>query len=79
MTSSLLTLGDHERSKSKSPRFQGLISGKGADLGPMLPWWESGMLYIYFTVVLALIGMSTYGSLLAGGVFCCPSGLSCYT
>ncbi len=31
-----LTLGDLERSKSRSPRFQSLISHYGAILGPML-------------------------------------------
>ena len=36
ITSSLWTLGDLERSKSKSLRFQSLISRKGAELGPML-------------------------------------------
>ncbi len=37
MTPSLLTLSDLERSKSRSTRFQTLISHKGAELGPMLP------------------------------------------
>ena len=36
MTSSLLTLGDLERSKSRSLGFQNLVSRKGAELGPML-------------------------------------------
>ncbi len=36
ITSSLWTLGDLERSKSKSLRFQSLISRKGAALDPML-------------------------------------------
>ena len=36
MTQSLLTLSDLERSKSRSLRFQRLISRKGAELGPML-------------------------------------------
>ena len=31
-----LTLSDLERSKSRSPRFQSVISHKGAKLGPML-------------------------------------------
>ncbi len=37
ITLSHLTLGDLERSKSKSLRFQSLISCKGAELGRMLP------------------------------------------
>ncbi len=36
MTSSLLTLSDPERSKSRSLGFQSLISRKGAELGLML-------------------------------------------
>ncbi len=36
ITSSPWTLGDLERSKSKSLRFQSLISRKGAELDPML-------------------------------------------
>ncbi len=36
MTPSLLTLSDLERSKSRSVRFQSLISRKGAELDPML-------------------------------------------
>ena len=36
MTSSLLTLSDLDRSKSRSLGFQILIYRKGADLGPML-------------------------------------------
>ncbi len=36
MTPLLLTLSDLERSKSRSLRFQSLISHKGAKLGPML-------------------------------------------
>ncbi len=36
MTPSHLTLRDPERSKSRSLRFQSLISSKGADLDPML-------------------------------------------
>ncbi len=36
MTPSLLILSDVERSKSKSFRFQDVISRKGAELGPML-------------------------------------------
>ena len=36
ITSSLWTLGDLERSKSKSLRFQSLLSRKGAELDPML-------------------------------------------
>ncbi len=36
MTPSHLTLSDLERSKSRSLRFQRLISRKGAELGPML-------------------------------------------
>ena len=35
-TSSLLTLSDLERSKSRSLGFKCLISRKGGDLGPML-------------------------------------------
>ena len=31
-----LTLGDFERSKSRSPRFQNVISRNGAILGPMI-------------------------------------------
>ena len=37
ITSSLWTLGGLERSKSKSLRFQSLISHKGAELDPMNP------------------------------------------
>ncbi len=36
MTPSLLTLSDLERSKSRSLRFQSLISRKGVKLGPTL-------------------------------------------
>ncbi len=36
MTPSHLTLSDLERSKSRSLRFQSLISRKGAELGPVL-------------------------------------------
>ena len=36
MPPSVLTLSDLERSKSRSLRFQSLISRKGAELGPML-------------------------------------------
>ena len=36
MTLSYLTLSDLERSKSRSVRYQSLISGKGAELGHML-------------------------------------------
>ena len=36
MTSSILTLSDLERSKSRSVGFQSLISRKGAELGHML-------------------------------------------
>ncbi len=36
ITPSRLTLSDLERSKSRSLRFQSLISRKGAELGPML-------------------------------------------
>ena len=36
MTPSHLTLSDFERSKSRSPGFQSLISRKGAMLGPIL-------------------------------------------
>ncbi len=36
MAQSHLTLSDLERSKSRSPKFQNLVSCKGAELGPML-------------------------------------------
>ncbi len=36
MTPSILILSDLERSKSRSLRFQSLISRKGAELGPIL-------------------------------------------
>ncbi len=36
MTPSHLTLGDLERSKSRSLKFSSLVSRKGAKLGPML-------------------------------------------
>ncbi len=36
MTPSYLTLSDRERSKSRSLRFQSLISSKEVELGPML-------------------------------------------
>ncbi len=36
MTPSVLTFSDHERSKSRSLRFQSLISRRGVELGPML-------------------------------------------
>ena len=36
MAPSDLTLSELERSKSRSPRFQSLISRNGTELGPML-------------------------------------------
>ncbi len=112
ITSSLWSLSDLERSKSRSLEFQSLISRKGAKLGPMLlltinrkPFMASPITpslltlsdlersksrSLRFSVVGYLYGIDIFASsniydhldvtkrcLLAGGVFCCPSGLSC--
>ncbi len=42
-------------------------------------WYEICIVYIYLPVAYYHLHLDvTEGSLLAGGVFCCPSGLSCY-
>ncbi len=58
-----LTLNVLERSKSRSFRHK------------MIDEWYS--VNIYFLVVFDINLDVTLCSLLAGGVFCCPSGLSC--
>ncbi len=64
MTPSLLTLSDLERSKSRSLRFSVVGYLYGID--------------IFASSNITTIWMSQKGNLLAGGVFRCPSGLSCF-
>ncbi len=60
-----LTLSDLERSKSRSFRYS-MIEERYA-------------VKIYFLVVFDINVGVTCSSLLAGGAFRCPSGLSCYS
>ena len=58
MTLSDLTLSDLERSKTRSLRFQRLISRKGVELGPMLPLTINRKLYMASPMTPSLLTLS---------------------
>ncbi len=64
MTPSLLTLNNLERSKSRSARFSVVV--------PL-----NGIIYLQQVYYYHLNLVVTQGSFVGGGVFRCPSGLSC--